>query len=84
MIYVLISGLVPSKGSALDELLARTVRPSGEHLSAAVPPDAGSDQGQDLHAAGIPAPITSPQQSPILSPSAILCLKTGIELEYTQ
>ena len=74
---------VPSKGSALQELLARTVKPSVARLTAAVDAPSGESSNRGTRRAGDPGSSVV-QSSPILPPSAIICLKNGIELEFNQ
>ena len=79
--------LVPSKGSALDDLLGRTVKPLGAHLAAAVEPpttDGGLGVG-NTQVPGNPGATSGPRASHrILPPAALICLKNAIELEYNQ
>lgn len=78
--YLHLCGLsvtVPSKGSALDELLVQTKKPSRAHLATAAALGGTVD---GLHPAQDPAVSIAP----ILPPSMLICLKNAIELEYNQ
>ena len=70
---------VPSKGSTLDQLLGRTEKPSGSGLAAAGQEwsDRGAERSPKLN-------VLRDEASPILPPSAVICLKNGIELEFNQ
>ena len=69
---------VPSKGSALDDLLVRTEKPSGAHLAVAAAAPGWAVDGPH------PARDSAVSVVPILPPSALICLKNAIELEYNQ
>ena len=82
-IYILNNSLVPSKGSALEELLGRAEKPSGTHLAAAADQPSDGKHGRDCGTHAI-AESAGPSSHGTLPPSVIICIKNAIELEYNQ